>query len=260
MNIAQLLRLGCIALFGILAQPVNAQDRCAVALVLALDVSGSVDWKEYRLQTVGVASAFRDPEVVDLITHLHGGIQVALTQWAGPKDQRVVLNWHHLQDAQSTSDFADKVDTITRYNNSPMTAIGNALLHANRLLENIPTPCFKTVIDISADGQNNEGNNPSIVADLLAVKGVTINALVVVDEDLSLLRYFETQVIRGQGTFVQPTYGYTDYARAIKEKLLRELSPSVSHHSPFSSPLKLAQRQGPSRTDFASHKRYHPTP
>ncbi len=116
----------------------------------------------------------------------------------------------------------------TRFNSGPMTAIGNALIHADRVLQSNPKPCFKSVIDVSADGHNNRGNEPSDVATILAAKGVTINALVVLGDDLTLLKYFENNVIRGHGAFIQPTYGYKDYARAIKEKLLRELSPSLS--------------------------------
>ncbi|KAB7616038.1 DUF1194 domain-containing protein [Amylibacter sp. SFDW26] len=229
MNAQLFIQMCCAALLGFGPTQAIAQDRCSVELILALDVSGSVDWKEYRLQRVGVASAFRDPEVTELISFLPGGIQVAITQWAGPQDQRVVLNWHSIQNKQSSFAFADKIEDTTRYTSGPMTAIGNALIHANRLLQRNPKPCLKSVIDVSADGHNNQGNEPADVAAILEAKGVTINALVVVGEDLTLLRYFEKNVIRGHGAFVQPTYGYKDYARAIKEKLLRELSPSLSY-------------------------------
>ncbi len=164
-----------VALFGLNPINVNAQEQCAVELVLALDVSGSVDWKEYRLQRVGIASAFRDSEVTELISHLPGGIQVAITQWSGPHDQRTVLNWHSIQNEKSSLTFADKIEETSRYASGAMTAIGNALDHASKLLKVNPKICFKSIIDVSADGYNNNGNEPNDVAAVLESKGVTLN-------------------------------------------------------------------------------------
>ncbi len=230
MRFKRFAQLCCAALIGIGPIDAYAQNRCSIELILALDVSGSVDWKEYRLQRVGIASAFRDPELIELVSYLPGGIQIALTQWSGEFDQRVVLNWQSVKDKRTAFDFAEKVDDITRYENSGMTAIGNALIHANKLLRRNPKPCYKRVIDISSDGFSNRGNDPKSVSTILEAKDITINALVILDEDLSLLTYFEKNVVKGHGSFVQAAYGYDDYARAIKEKLLRELSPSLSHY------------------------------
>ena len=207
-----------------------AETKCSIALVLALDVSGSVDWKEFRLQRSGIENAFRDPEVTDLIELLPGGISATITYWSGASGQRVAVGWKHITDASGASDFADELIADKRVRSGSLTAIGNALLHAEKVLAKNPTPCHKNVIDVSGDGRSNRGVDPTFVAEALAAKGITTNALVISNTDKTLVPYFQKNIVRGVGAFVEPAEGYKDYARAIKQKILRELQPNTAEN------------------------------
>ncbi len=210
----------------------RAKSQCSIALVLAQDVSGSVDSTEYHLQKDGLANAFRDPEVIELIELLPGGIYVALTQWSGQHDQRLVIDWTHILNASDANSFAEQLDNDRRVRSRSLTAIGQALLQADNLLRSKMSLCKRKVIDVSSDGRNNAGPDASMVADALALKGIVINALVIVGQDSSLITYFQQEIIRGPDAFVQPAIGYRDYAKAIKQKLLRELTPALAENIP----------------------------
>jgi Ca-activated chloride channel family protein len=210
-----------------------AKTQCSIALVLAQDVSGSVDSSEYHLQKNGLAKAFRDPEVIELIELLPGGIYVALTQWSGQHDQRLIIDWTHILNASDANSFAKQLDNDKRVRSRSLTAIGQALLQADHLLRSKMSLCNRKVIDVSSDGRNNAGPDASMVADALALKGIVINALVIVGKDSSLIKYFQQEIIRGPGSFVQPAIGYRDYANAIKQKLLRELTPALAQNIPI---------------------------
>ena len=209
-----------------------ANSTCSVELVLALDVSGSVDWKEFRLQRKGIADAFRDPEIVELIEFLPGGISVMVTHWSGTYEQRVSVGWHDISTASEADVFAEKVGDSRRVLIGAMTAIGKALLHVDQHIPQNPTKCYRTVIDVSSDGRNNRGPDPFEIANGLADKGTTINALVIIGlnehKDETLIPYFQKNVVRGIGSFVQTTDSYRDYAKAIKQKILRELAPTTA--------------------------------
>jgi Ca-activated chloride channel family protein len=208
--------------------PLHAQAQCSVEIVLALDVSGSVDLKEFTLQKHGVSDAFRDVEVQELIEFLPGGITAAITHWSGHGNQEVIVNLQRIRNASEANAFAQKLLDYTRVRSGALTAIGSALLHADNLLNSSPTPCHRRVIDVSSDGRNNRGPDPTLIAEKLAENGTTINALVISNADGTLLPYFRQNIVRGAGAFAQSAHGYKDYARAIKEKLLRELAPAVS--------------------------------
>jgi Ca-activated chloride channel homolog len=222
-----------MALFFI-APPTSsiAKPQCSIALVLAQDVSGSVDSTEFHLQKNGLANAFRDPEVIDLIELLPGGVYVAVTQWSGQRDQRLAIDWTHILNASDAQGFAEQIDNDRRVRARSLTAIGQALLQADHLLRSKMSLCKRKVIDVSSDGRNNAGPDASMVADALALKGIIINALVIVGKDSSLITYFQQNIIRGPEAFVQPAIGYRDYAKAIKQKLLRELTPALAQSVP----------------------------
>jgi Ca-activated chloride channel family protein len=224
--------------------PLYAQAQCSVEIVLALDVSGSVDLKEFTLQKQGVSDAFRDTEVQELIAFLPGGITAAITHWSGQGNQEVIVKLQNIRNPSEANAFAQELLDYTRVRSGALTAIGSALLHADNLLNSSPTPCRRRVIDISSDGRNNRGPDPSLIAENLAENGATINALVISNADGTLLPYFEKNIIRGAGAFAQSAKGYSDYARAIKEKLLRELAPAVSKFDyPSQHDARIAQNE-----------------
>lgn len=233
--------LAALAAFGQSA-PAVAQQSCSIELVLALDVSGSVTWPEYRLQRAGVAAAFRDRDVTDLIEALPGGVSVIVTQWSDQRNQNNPTRWHHLTSREDALVFAGKVGLMRRGRVGDKTAIGNALLHAELMHRGNPRRCDKRVIDISGDGRANEGISTELIADRLEIDRVTINALVIVEDDRTLLRYFRQRIIRGPGAFAIMADGWEDYRRAFRRKLLRELAPGLVR-APYRERERFAELQ-----------------
>jgi hypothetical protein len=203
-----------------------------VELVLAMDVSRSVDAQEFRLIRHGTAEAFRNPEIIELIGWLKGGILATVTQWSGPDQQRQVLGWQHLTDAASLARFADQIDAMTRVFRYELTAPGEALLHAESLGATAPLTCRRRVIDIAGDGIRNSGQETGAAADLIESRGLTINGLVVRGDTPDPLEFYHAEIKRGPLSFVEISDGYEDFPKAMFHKLLRELSPSLSSLSP----------------------------
>jgi Ca-activated chloride channel family protein len=200
---------------------------CDLSLVLALDGSTSMTVQEYDLERTGLAAAFRDPQVIDAILAMDGGMIASVTQWAGPDHQRLSVGWTALLDAKDISDFAEKIDLLRNPFHGTMTAVGNALRHARTVLAVAAKNCDRSVVDLSSDGIANSGIDTAAEAEELASGGVQINALVIVDglwpypEDI--VDWYAATVIRGAGSFVEQATGPEQYAAAIRRKLLREL-------------------------------------
>jgi Ca-activated chloride channel family protein len=187
--------------------PLYAQAKCSVEIVLALDVSGSVDLKEFTLQKQGVSDAFRNAEIQELIAFLPGGITAAITHWSGSGNQEVIVSLQNIRNASEADAFAQELLDYTRVRSGALTAIGSALLHADNLLNSNPAPCHRRVIDVSSDGRNNRGPDPTLIAEKLAANGTTINALVISNADGTLLPYFKQNIVRGVGAFAQSANG-----------------------------------------------------
>ncbi len=208
--------------------PAKAQSQCDLELVLAMDVSRSVNPTEFELLQHGTAEAFRAKEVIETIGWLHGGLMVTVTQWSGDEQQRQVVPWRLLSTPQSVLSFADEVDAMKRAFRFDLTAPGQALLQAESLGAGNPLVCRRRVIDISGDGIKNTGFDPAPIADDIALLGVTINGLVIRGDRPDPLEFYETQIARGPLSFVEIAEGFDDFPRAILKKLLRELPPSLS--------------------------------
>ena len=201
---------------------------CGVELVLAMDVSRSVINDEYELQMNGLANALRSKEVVEAIGWIPGGVMATVTQWSGELDQAQTVGWRHLTDPSSVLAFAKEVDFDRRAFFQSYTAIGEALWHANTLSASNPRKCKRRVIDVSGDGASNRGREPGRIADALAANGVTINGLVIRGARPDPAQYYLDNVVRGPGAFIEIAQTFHDYARAIQQKLLRELTPALA--------------------------------
>jgi uncharacterized protein DUF1194 len=208
--------------------PTAALSRQAVdvELVLAVDMSGSVDAAEQRLQRDGLAGAFRDDAVIDAIAALPAGLAVAVVAWAGPEQQRTVVAWRRLVDRASAEDFAARVEAALPVDlgASGYTAIGDALIWS---LAELAGNAFegRPKIDVSGDGISNCGAYPSQVRDRAVASGVTINGLAVLNESSYVAEFYRTNVIGGPGAFVVTADDYRDFVEAVRLKLLRELAP-----------------------------------
>jgi hypothetical protein len=204
-----------------------AATECRLALVLALDVSSSVDAAEDRLQRGGLASALISPAVQKAFFATDLPVALAVYEWSGRHNQQIVLDWYLIENRADLLNAATVIGRSVRGRDDFPTALGFSLGFGAGLLQRGPSCLFQT-IDVSGDGQNNEGFPPSTAYREFPFAGVTVNGLVVTDEYeavAALSQYFQTEVLFGPGAFLQVARGYQDYERAIRRKLERELKP-----------------------------------
>lgn len=206
----------------LLAAPGQA---CETALALAVDVSGSISPTEYRLQMDGIADALLDPTVADAV--LGSRVALLLVQWSGSSRQAVVMPWRQPATLAELSAIAGEVRGIPRTWRHFSTAIGEALDFTAAQFADAP-PCNRHVIDVSGDGFSNEGTEPAGTRDRLVAQGLTINGLPIETSVKGLTDYFELMVIGGPGSFAITARNYRDYPRAIRRKLLNELTKPSS--------------------------------
>ena len=208
------------------AGPAAAQQPVDLELVLAVDISSSVSRDEYALQMGGLAAAFRDPAVVAAI-HASGdlGVAVALIQWSDNRRQFVSVDRALLRDRASARRFADEISVAPRMVIAGGgTAIGGALKFAAAQIEDNGYFGLRRVIDVSGDGRTNQGRPDRPLRDAAVARGITINGLVILNEEPELDRYYQANIIGGAGAFVMTTMDFHSYARAILAKLIREIA------------------------------------
>jgi hypothetical protein len=211
-----------------LAAPVLAQNKTPVVieLVLALDSSASVDAREFQLQNEGIARAFRDPEVLEAVDNLKPfGAAIAIIQWGGAGETQVVLPFTHIENARDAKAFGFRVSLVRRWMRASSTSIAAGIADAHALIESNAYEGQRKVIDVSGDGPDNSGDDLEGERNRALASGITINGLSIEAEEAGLHEYYLDHVIIGADSFVEPAEGFEDFARAIKEKLLRELRP-----------------------------------
>ena len=204
--------------------PLAAGAECRLALLLALDVSASVDETEYTLQRDGLAAALNRPLIRRAILEgAPGEVAIAVYEWSGRYHQTIVLDWTML-DSQGAIDGA--VATIARtqrsYSNWP-TALGYSLGFGAGMLSRGPE-CLRQVIDVSGDGINNEGFGPELAYANFPFDEVTVNGLVVEGRDAALVDYYLNEVMRGPASFVEIALGFDDFEDSMVRKLFREIN------------------------------------
>ena len=217
--------------------PTGALAECRQALALGLDVSGSVDLREYRLQIDGLIAALDDPDVVRLLLSTPTApVSVLVYEWSGAEDHAVIVPWTSINGLQELSEIRATLAQAERRVTTPGTALGEAMKRGVAHLSD-QDHCWKETLDISGDGKSNLGPRPRDVKEASDNKGITLNALVVapaapVSEGTGansdeLSSYFRAEVIFGPGAFVETAFGYEDYAAAMTRKLKRELEGRV---------------------------------
>lgn len=202
-----------------------AARACDLALVLAVDVSGSVDSREFGVQMDGLAEALRDGVIAEAL--LRTQAQVMLVQWTGSSRQRVTIPWAAMTDFDAVEAFADAVASDARVWRNYSTAIGEALVFSARQFEAVPF-CARRIIDLSGDGISNEGAAPREVQARLRAGGITVNALAIEESEADLTAWFFENVILGEGAFVETAARFDDYPAAIRRKLLREITRATA--------------------------------
>ncbi len=224
-----------VALALLAAGPGAAQTLCRQALALGLDVSGSVDASEYRLQLDGLAAALGSPAVAEVLLAMPSApVQLAVFEWSGPGTQSLIVDWTPITDAAALAGVQGRLTGHKRTGSrDPSTALGAAMLYGGRLLAE-RSDCWKRTLDLSGDGLSNTGARPKIVKEDPLIAPIIINGLVIgADaprigdrrqlEIGELSAYFHAHVIHGPGAFVQAALGFADFERAMQEKLLKEL-------------------------------------
>lgn len=231
------MRTACVALLAcLIAAPATAEP-CRQALALGLDVSGSVDAREYRLQLDGVATALEDDAVsAALLAVPEAPVRLLIYEWSGPEDQVTLVPWTQIT-PETLAQVAALLRGTERRQASPGTALGTAMLLGARHLAT-QTACLRRTLDISGDGKSNLGPRPREVKDGVGAEGITVNGLVIGVDDASigdirqaeiseLSAYFRAEVIVGPDAFVETALGFEGYADAMVAKLLRELDGMV---------------------------------
>ncbi|MGX9354752.1 DUF1194 domain-containing protein [Roseobacteraceae bacterium S113] len=216
--------------FALMALPASA---CRQALVLALDVSGSVDGLEYQQQVTGLASALSHPDIrAILLADTDNPVSIAVFEWSSQNHQFLILPWTQIDSLTALENAIARIAGHRKVRAGLKTALGTALSYSRNLLAQQPG-CWRHTIDVSGDGRNNVGPLPRQVYGV-GFETITVNALVVGNpkaasgegpgiEPDDLRAYFEAEVIHGLGSFALVADGFADYARAMKIKLEKEL-------------------------------------
>lgn len=227
--------LSAVILTFVLATSAAARAACRQALTLGLDVSGSVDDAEYRLQRDGLAAALGHPDVrAALLAMPSAPVRLQIFEWSGRGFQRILLPWAEITGPESLDMAIARLRGSRRVAAPSTTALGTAMQFGLDQLAR-HSACWERTLDLSGDGQSNEGPRPrSVQAAASPGAGATINALVVgtdtAQAEISrpagiaeLSAYFRAEVIHGPDAFVETAIGFGDYERAMIRKLLREL-------------------------------------
>lgn len=230
---------GCVLAGSTLAVPSGQQ--VDVALVIATDVSYSVDENEAAFQREGAITAFRDADVVKAIqSGSLGRIAVAYLDFSSYQSNRILVDWRIVHDKASADAFADALAAKPR-TLGVQTSISSGLELAERLLDTSGLVASKRLIDVSGDGPNNDGHLVDKVRDEIVAKGIVINGLPIMTPadqfDVYYLpdldKYYAGCVIGGPGSFIQVAHGFEDLARALRRKLIQEISDAGGHDNPL---------------------------
>lgn len=211
-------------------------------LVLAVDVSGSIDAEEAALQRQGYLAAIVHREVLQAITGgTFGRIALAYMEWAGEHHQSIIVDWSMIDGSASASAFATAL-AAKEPRSERWTSISAAIDSAAALFADNGFEGTRKVIDISGDGPNNSGRAPDEARDLAVAQGITINGLPILNGRpgpggwpgaVDLDSYYRDHVIGGAGAFLVPAENFDSFAGAIRAKLVREIAtPQPPEPSP----------------------------
>jgi len=208
-----------------------AQDReVDLELVLALDSSGSVNTREFNLQLQGYIDAFRNPAVIETVTNGDtGAIAVPLLIWAGDTSRgtRVIADWTLIDSQETAEEFVEKILSTPRFMLRDGTSLSNVIETSARLFRGNGFQGNRMVVDISGDGTNNIGYEPTIARDVAVRAGITINGLAILTDFPDLDLYYGEQVVGGPGAFVVSAQNFHAFSAAVLNKLVREIAGTI---------------------------------
>jgi len=237
MKIAALL----LVLFGGVAGPLAAQaDQVDLLLVLAADVSRSINDDEFDLQRKGYAAAMTDPRVLGAIAGAkHHAIAVTYVEWAGDQEEKTVVAWSVVRDGEGAAVMSAAILNAPRAYIG-RTAIGSAIDYAAAQFAAAPAEGGRRIIDISGDGTSNSGIPVTEARDAATAKGITINGLAIINTQAGpgyayhtqppggLPHYYKENVIGGPGAFLLVVENFGTFADAMARKLVAEIAEAAS--------------------------------
>ncbi len=203
-----------------LALSASAASACDTALLLAVDVSNSIDAGEYDIQTEGMAAALRDGVVRDAM--VIGGNAIAVMQWSGTGMQEMSVDWRRITSYADMDALAREVSAMRRAYVGANTAIGEAVrVGISQVLTQ--GDCARLIIDVSGDGPDNAGTLIDHARRQAERSGITVNGLAIDGLGSATTAYYTRRLITPDG-FVETATGFTDFPRAIRVKIRREVS------------------------------------
>src|SRR5205085_8221282 len=228
--------VGLLALVFALSVPARAAEQVDLLLVLASDVSRSVDTRKFQLQREGYAAALSNPRVVEAIkSGPHGRIAICFVEWSGATSQKLVIDWTVVSDAASARKIGDQMIELPR-SFADRTSISAGLDFSMSLLERAPFDAARRTIDVSGDGTNNSGRDIASARDEVLARGVTINGLVILSDTPlpwnpehtnppgGLDEYYRRNVTGGPGSFVMVAENHNSFGQAIVKKMIAEIA------------------------------------
>ncbi len=217
-------------------KPLIAAEQVDLLLVLAADVSRSVDAKKFQLQREGYAAALSDPRVLNAIkSGAHGRIAVSLVEWSGMGSQKIVIDWTLIDGPKAAQQFGDRL-LETQRSFADRTSISGGIDFALAQFPRAPFEAKRRTIDVSGDGTNNSGRDVREARDEALSRGVTINGLVILSEHPlpwnpehtnppgGLAKYYRDNVMGGPGAFVMEAKDFNSFGQAIIGKLIAEIA------------------------------------
>ena len=215
---------------------VRAAEPVDLLLVLASDVSRSVDHPKFLLQREGYASAVSNPQVLEAIkSGAHGKIGLCFIEWSGYGAQKVVISWTAIDGPASARKFGDQLFELPR-SFADRTSISGGIDFAVSQLASAPFDAARRAIDVSGDGTNNAGRDVRLARDDATAKGIVINGLVILSDRQvpwnaehtnppgGLENYYRDNVIGGPGAFVMVAEDFQSFGRAIIKKMIAEIA------------------------------------
>jgi hypothetical protein len=217
----------------------HAAEQVDLLLVLAMDVSRSMDQAKFQLQRQGYAAAISNPQVLNAIeSGPHQKIALCFIDWSGPFEQKLVIDWSIIDGPVAASRFGDLVAKAPRsfYNS---TSIGFGINFAITQIARAPFEAERQAIDVSGDGTNNAGPDVQVFRDRAVAKGILVNGLVILTEIESapnprhtnppggIEKYYRDNVVGGAGSFVIVAEDYNSFGRAMVKKLIAEIATAA---------------------------------
>jgi hypothetical protein len=231
-----LVTLVLAALIFVSSTATRAAEQVDLLLVLASDVSRSVDHPKFLLQREGYAAAISDPQVLDAIkSGPNQKIAVAFVEWSGYGAQKLVIGWTKIDGAAAARKFGDQLLELPR-SFADRTSISGGIDFSYAQFANAPFEATRRTIDVSGDGTNNAGRDVKLARDEAVARGVVINGLVILSDrpvpwnaehtnpQGGLDKYYQDNVVGGPGAFVLVAENFQSFGRAIVKKLIAEIA------------------------------------